>query len=229
MAGDPKQLLVDLCAQASPRKVRSLQLIFALCDEQHERGSRDYSVVTIGRLSADRGGPTAAAIRNKTGEAYRALMKAYADSVGGRSRKVAAAPQRDEADLVLEGITDPVVRTRVNLLLAELRSLRAQLLGVRHLANQNATIVMGRVAPGARADQTPERVADGPGLNLLEQRALQAAVSQRTLAHWGWTKDDAGRIVSDSGQVVFAAGFLSAVAKVLESCHQPSENDCRPG
>lgn len=218
MSADPKQLLVDLCAQASPRKVRSLQLIFALCEEQHERGSRDFSVATIGRLSADRGGPTAAAIRNKMGEPYRALMKAYADSVGGRSRKVAADPLRDEVDLVLEGITDPVVRTRVNLLLAELRSLRAQLLGVRHLANQNATIVIGGVAPIGAASGSQDSDAVGLSLTALERRALRTAISNRTLVHWGWCRDDSGRILSDSRQVVFGAGFVSAVEKVLGAC-----------
>ncbi|WP_332750073.1 gamma-mobile-trio protein GmtX [Hydrogenophaga sp.] len=216
MAADPKQLLGELCAQASPRKVRSLELIFALCEEQHERGSKDFSVATIGRLSADRGGPSAAAIRNKTGEPYRALMKTYADSVGGRSRKVAAGPLRDEVDVVLEGITDPVVRTRVNLLLAELRSLRAQLLCVRHLANQNAAIVIGGTTPTATTSGREGLEAGGLRLTALEQRALQAAISERTLAHWGWTMDKSGRITSESGQVVFGAGFASAVKKALE-------------
>lgn len=218
MAADPKQLLDDLCVQASPRKVRSLQLIFALCKEQHERDSKDFSVATIGRLSADRGGPTAAAIRNKAGEPYRALMKAYADSVGGRSRKVAAGPQCDEVDLVLEGITDPVVRTRVNLLLAELRSLRAQLLGVRHLANQNAAIIIGGGAAPAGQDRESGPERGGLHLSVLEQRALEAAISERTLSHWGWSKDQTGRILSDSGQVVFGAGFTNAVEKVLDVC-----------
>lgn len=216
MVADPKQLLGELCAQASPRKVRSLELIFALCEEQHERGSKDFSVATIGRLSAQRGGPTAAAIRNKTGEPYRALMKTYADSVGGRSRKVAAGPHRDEVDVVLEGITDPVVRTRVNLLLAELRSLRAQLLGVRHLANQNATIVIGGSTSTAVTSGSESLEAGGLHLTALEQRALQSAISERTLAHWGWAMDKSGRITSESGQVVFGAGFASAVKKALK-------------
>lgn len=222
---DPKQFLDELCAIASPRKARSLQLIFALCEEQHERGSKDFSVVTMGRLSSERGGPTAAAIRNKTGEPYRALMKTYADSVGGRSRKIAADPNRDEVDVVLEGITEPVVRARVNLLLAELRSLRAQLIAARHLANQNATIVMGGEARTSTASEGQAPVAGGLRLSALEQRALQAAISDRTLAHWGWTMDESGRITSESGQVVFSAGFASAVKKTLElSGHLPVDS-----
>ena len=67
---------------ADPRKARSLRLIHAVCVEQQDRGSNDYSIATIGRLSADRGGPAAGAIRNKTGEAYRALINTFAGSVG---------------------------------------------------------------------------------------------------------------------------------------------------
>lgn len=143
------------------------------------------------------------------------LMKAYADSVGGRSRKVAAAPQRDEVDLVLEGITDPVVRTRVNLLLAELRSLRAQLLGVWHLANQNAVVIIDGGSPPAGEDRGRDPERGRLHLSVLERRALEAAISERTLAHWGWNKDLTGRILSDSGQVVFGAGFIGAIEKVL--------------
>src|ERR1700680_5072256 len=121
----PKALLEALCAGADPRKTRSLHLIYAICEEQRDRGSKDYSVATIGRLSAERGGPAAGAIRNKTGEAYRAVIKAFAESVGGNSRKTVGA-KSTPADLILHGVTDPVLRARVGLLVAELKSTRAQ-------------------------------------------------------------------------------------------------------
>ena len=52
-------LLEALCAGAGPRKASSLRLIHAICVEQRDRGSADYSIATIGRLSAARGGPAA--------------------------------------------------------------------------------------------------------------------------------------------------------------------------
>lgn len=215
MTVDPKLFLNELCAQASPRKSRSLQLIFEICEEQHERGSKDFSVVTIGRLSADRGGPTAGAIRNKTGESYRALMKVFSDSVGGRSRKAVAGAQRDEVSILLAGITDPVVRARINLLLAEMRSQRAQIIGLRHLANQNAAIVIGDAIPEISSDEAKFAQREKLSLTELEKRALKNSISDVTLVHWGWSKDDSGRILSDSGQVVFGAGFVSAVEKIM--------------
>lgn len=200
--------LETLCTDADPRKARSLRLIHAICLEQHERGSNDFSVATIGRLSAERGGPAAGAIRNKTGEAYRALISAFARSVSAKSSNVRAT-DHDHIDLILEGVTDPLLRTRLGLLLAELKATRAQLLAARHLANQTATLDLA----SASLDQPPPA---SPNFSALEIRALQNAISEATLAHWGWRADASGRIVSDTGSTVFAAGFVTAITKMLE-------------
>lgn len=203
-----EELLHALCAGADPRKARSLRLIHAICVEQRDRGSDDYSIATIGRLSAESGGPAAGAIRNKTGEAYRALIKVFADSVPGRTRRPngSAAAQ---IDLILEGVTDPVLRTRLGLLLAELKATRAQLLAARHLANQTATLDLeqpspNRLPPSSDTELTP-----------LEIRALENAISHETLEHWGWQADQSGRITTDTGRTVFAAGFVTAIRKTL--------------
>ena len=192
-------LLHALCANADPRKVRSLRLIHAICVEQTERGSDDYSIATIGRLSAEQGGPAAGAIRNKTGEAYRALIKVFADSVVGKARKESDAATA-QIDLILEGVTDPVLRARLGLLLAELKATRAQLLAARHLANRTATLDL--------AQPSSDQLVRPPEANLtpLEVRALENAISQETMDHWGWHTDESGRIVQGSFFVRPASG-----------------------
>jgi hypothetical protein len=207
---ESEALLEALCANADPRKARSLRLIHAICLEQQDRGSFDYSIATIGRLSADRGGPAAGAIRNKTGEVYRVLIKTFADSTRSNTREngeIGTAP----VDLILEGVADPVLRTRLGLLLAELKATRAQLLAARHLANQTAMLDFGEPLP----EERPAKLATG--LTPLEVRALGNAISADTLHHWGWHADESGRIVTDSGRTVFAAGFVTAISKVLAS------------
>lgn len=207
MKADPKKLLDELCKGASQRKAQSLDLIYRLCEEQHKRGSSDYSIATIGRLSTEHGGPSAAAIRNKPGEDYRVLIKAYAESVKGHSRKL-VNKVRSESDELLEGVTDPVLNIRIKLLLAEMESLRAQLLAARHLANQAAVLDL----PTAETNDEPDA---GLQLTLQEVSALEAAVSPGTLAHWGWKLDAVGRVTTVSGQVVFRAGFGSAIRKTV--------------
>jgi hypothetical protein len=46
--------------------------------------------------------------------------------------------------------------------------------------------------------------------------ALETAISKATLTHWGWRIVAAGRIITDTGHTVFAAGFVTAIGKVLE-------------
>lgn len=205
----PENLLNALCANAHPRTAASLRLIYGICQEQSERGSQDFSVATIGRLSSERGGPSAGAIRNKTGEKYRALIAACAEPTNGRSRKRLAGAG-DEIDEVLEGIADPVLRTRVGLMQAELRSLRGQILALRKLAAEKAVLEIR-----SQDGQGPH-----PGARLSDQqrRALKDAISKNTLTHWGWVADKSGRVVAgDTGQIVFTAGYVSAIEKVLES------------
>jgi len=224
MNPSPEVFLEELCKGADPRKERSLKLIYTICTEQHERGSKDFSVATIGRLSSERGGPSAGAIRNKTGEAYRAIIKAFADSVGGINRKVAPV-EPSAVDQILEGVTDPVLRTRISLMLAEIESLRAQLLAARHLAAQNAVVNLAdyhgpkQENPVCELGQV-EVLSPCPEFTSLEIRALRGAISDKTFTHWGWHAEENGRIRTETGQVVFGAGFITAIRKILEGIDQ---------
>ncbi|MCP3728472.1 gamma-mobile-trio protein GmtX [Paraburkholderia sp. CNPSo 3272] len=206
---EPTAFLEELCRNVHPRTEASLRLICAICQEQKSRGSADYSVATIGRLSAERGGPSAPALRNKTGEKYRALVAAFAEHAGGRKKKVSAA-KASAAEELLEGISDPVLRTRINLLVADLESTRAQLLAARHIAAQKAILVLGDPA-----QEPPSVVGNGAELTAQERRALAASISDKTMDHWAWKIDKIGRVLTDSGQVVFPAGFASAIRKIL--------------
>ena len=210
-AEEARNLLEQLCAGATPRKQKSLRLIYDICVRQEEEGSQDYRVATIGKLSSARGGPSAGAIRNRSGEAYRAIIISFSKQVPKTHRRPRDRAL-DEVDQVLEGIGDPVVRTRINLLLAELKSLRGQLLAAKHLANERCTILIED-----RRGTLGERPRRGPTLTAMEIRALTAALSRETLEHWGWTVDNGGRVLNETGQTVFPAGFTDAIQKVLDA------------
>lgn len=50
----PEEVFEKLILDASTRKRRSLVIINAVCKEQNDRGSKDFSPVTIGRLSKEK-------------------------------------------------------------------------------------------------------------------------------------------------------------------------------
>jgi hypothetical protein len=206
----PNDFLKALCNGAHPRKQQSLQLIYRLCEEQHDRGSSDFSIATIGRLSAAVGGPSAAAIRNKTGDDYKALIKIYAEAVGGKAKKVPAR-KGSILDEILEGVSDPVLRTRIGILLAELESARGQVTALRHLAGQRAVLHMGPTETVSTDAVVPCAI----DLSKQERNALERAIAPATLQHWGWVAEANGRVKTDAGQVVYPAGYLTAIQKVL--------------
>ena len=206
----PKGLLEELCKNAHPRKQQSLKMIYRLCEEQHDRGSSDFSIATIGRLSEAAGGPAAAAIRNKTGDDYKALIKTFAESVGGRAKKVYER-KGSVLDDILEGVSDPVLRSRVGMLLAELESARGQVTALRHLASQNAVLHLDDPVSAPSV----EVVAPTLDLSKQERNALERAIAPSTLEHWGWSAEPNGRVKTDAGQVVYPAGYVTAIQKVL--------------
>lgn len=60
--------------------------IYDICMEQQERGIYDFSISTIAKLGCKRRVPQAQSIRNKTGEKYRALIQAFADSTSSKKK-----------------------------------------------------------------------------------------------------------------------------------------------
>jgi len=130
--------------------------------------------------------------------------------VGGKAKKMTAR-KGAILDEILEGVSDPVLRTRVGILLAELESARGQVTALRHLAGQTAVLTLA--APGA----VPPDVGVPCAIELSKQErdALERAVAPATLQHWGWVADANGRVKTDAGQVVYPAGYLTAIQKVL--------------
>ncbi|WP_018606532.1 gamma-mobile-trio protein GmtX [Uliginosibacterium gangwonense] len=79
----PDELLEQLKANTTSRKAKNLDIIHAVCREQHERGSTDFSVATISKISQERGGPVTSTIHNKTGDDFKGLIRAWAGHTGG--------------------------------------------------------------------------------------------------------------------------------------------------
>lgn len=201
---DPKELLELLSKDADPRKVKSLRVIHDICEDQRARGSMDFSVATIGRLSSEKGGPAGGAIRNATGEAYRAIIKAHLDAAGGKKPK--GRPHKADEN-PFEGITDPVLRARIGILLAENQSLRGQLLAARSFASKESSVDL---RTGIVTDNRQV-------LTKQEILALAHAFSQENLAAQGWQVTENGRVLSEDGSVIFKTGFASVILKIASS------------
>lgn len=213
----PETILAALQQDASTRTRQSLSLIHTICSEQHAAGSKDFSVATIGKLSADRGGPSPQAIRNVTGEHYRALLSAWASYADGATRKPPARVEPGVADDVLDMIPDAAVRALVGSFLAENRKLKAENMLLKTQAN---VVIDRRPVPILSVSPSSERVQVIPPLTALlplEVDALRHAISDELVKNMGWTVDAKTGRVSKGGRAIFRAGFVKAIKKVLDA------------
>lgn len=206
----PDDLLDQLKKTATPRKQNTLDLIHEICREQYERGSRDFSVATIARVAAARGGPSKGAIHNKTGDDYKGLIKAWAEHTGGVTRKVRQVSENPYSALI-EKIENPALRAMMSGILAENRKLRREITLLK--AEGNRMIDMRSNSNSSR--ESIQILPASFGLYPSEIEALRHAVSDRTRKDEGWSFDAEGRVLSDVGRVIFKAGYVSAIRKIL--------------
>lgn len=206
----PDDLLDQLRTIATPRKQKTLDLIHEVCREQYERGSKDFSVATIARVAADRGGPSKGAIHNATGDDYKGLIKAWAEHTGGVTRKVRQVSENPYAALI-EKIENPALRSMMNGILAENRQMRREITLLK--AEGNRVIDMRPQTTEPR--ETVQILPVSHGLYPTEIEALRHAVSDRLLKDEGWTTDSEGRVYTETGRALYKPGYVSAIRKIL--------------
>lgn len=210
MNHEPNELCEKLKQDATSRTAKSLDIIHTVCTEQAERGSSDFSIATIGRLSEAAYGPKTQAIRNKTGEKYRALIESWA--VFKKPLKV-ISNKVQEKDAWAGEITDPRIKWLVLDLIAE----KSRLIGQLQLAKEHAGIhidLRPAAANGNMADSSQQSLPQHD-LYTQERTALSHAINPTELSKKGWTTDGRGKVKDQDGNLIFKAGFVTAIEKIL--------------
>jgi len=206
----PDELFQLLCAKANARKVRHLTILNGVCQEQHDRGSKDFSIATIARLSIKVDGPAESTIRNRAGDDYKGLIQAWAEFSSGSIRKPKQVAD-DPLVAVLSKIPDIAVRSIMGAVIAENRKMRGELRTLK--ANVNLVLDLRAEAPAAAGD-TIEVLPASHGLTASEVSALKYAISPELLDSEGWVTDEHGRVLNSKGRPVQRVGYVSALRKI---------------
>lgn len=196
---NPEDILVKLKTDASSKTSETLDAIYTICMEQKERGINDFSVATIARLGFGRGVPKAQSLRNKTGEKYRALLKAFEDKHLDKKPKVA----KKELDWI-EEIPNPKHRLLAKIMASELAE-----------ANHK---VREMIPPGTRIEVYDHKAPlpdEDAKLIEIERRAIEYLLSQQFLEKWNFKKTEYGELIDENGNVVFKAATTDALEKAL--------------
>lgn len=194
----PQELLDKLKQGASAKQSKTLDAIYAVCQEQVDRGANDFSYVTISRIGANHGVPKAQSIRNRSGEAYQALIKGFAEHTKSKQPR-----KRKSADAWIDEIADPKIRLLVTIQHAEL--IEAKRL-VREIVPPGTTIVVDDRKGGSSQYLLSE----------IERRALEFLVSDEFLKEWGYMAGDRGDVVDNQGNRRFKPGTIGALRKALQ-------------
>lgn len=194
----PKETLDYLKSTKSSRVHSSLEAVFAICQEQVERGVSDFSISTISRLGFKRGVPKSQSIRNKTGEHYRILIQAFIESMP--SRKPSQKPRA--VDDWIDCISDPKLRMLVQIQASELAEAKKMIKEI--------------IPPGLEI-----RIDDRRGLpmdyrlNNVERRALEFLVSEDFLKMYNFSLGSCSDVLDSDNRKIFKPGTLEALSKAL--------------
>lgn len=204
-----------LAAGGRPQKIRNLKTIHEVCRRQHERGSRDFSLKSIGRLTEEQGGITWRAIYQTND--YRKLIETWAAYAGPAEPTQRALKKPPLAQSFLARIEDPAVRSIMEGVIIE----RDKLRGENNLLRVLPRGVIDRRPLGATiastADSEPIAVLSvGARLNDSERSALKKAIDTEFLADNDWTEGSHGEILNKHGRTIYEVGYVSAIRKILD-------------
>lgn len=208
---EPEKILENLKQNSSVRRSQSLDTLHKILEAQSHKEHKDFSIVTIGKISEKQGGPSTQTIRNKTGTHYQELISAWAAYSGTTTKKPLS--QRQKALLgsndqgVLENIEDPVLRAIVGSIIADRNKFRDQL---NTLKRYNQTVIDIREHKENNALQS--EILE---LNDMEVSALEEAVTDIFFLTKQWKVTKAGQVKSDLDEEIYKHGYVNAIKKVL--------------
>lgn len=210
----PDEVIELLKAGAKTGRTKnSLNIIHAVCKEQYERGSNDFSYSTIGKLSERVGGPKAQPIRNATGAVYRTLIDAWSKFAGSKKSNVSPSRPRGLEDDVLSLIDDSVARVLVQNYISENKKLKHENTVLKVAAKE--TVVIDLSGKNRSVAASVEVVMPASFLLEQERTALRNAISSENIRNQGWTINEQNGSVTKGPLPVFSPGFASAIRKIL--------------
>lgn len=189
-----------------------------LC-KYNERGERDFSITTIGLVSAENGGVGYESIRATANKHYRDLIEAWAAKVKTTTKKPLSTQSRSrrvpQDNQLLERISDPALRVLFGQIIAERNRYRTQVNILKH----QASVVIDK-RPVRHFDASTEASIELlPSLKGIvsenELRALRFAASDECIERQRWLYTQAGQVKDEFGEEVFPRGFITGLRKLV--------------
>lgn len=224
MSVNIEELLEVLKHDKSLRTQRSIDALNHLLSEYFEKGGHDYSITTIGRLSAESGGVGYQSIRATANKHFRDIIEYWAHKAKTTTKKPISKFSRKKKvpkDIeLLERIPDPALRVFFGQIIVDrdrlkdenklLRSInsvipidRRQVISNSQLATFNNDIKT-EILPTLKGIVTE-----------IEFQSLRSGFSEDNLKKLEWKVTKLGQVVRYDGLEIFPRGFMKAINKIL--------------
>ncbi|AXS82308.1 gamma-mobile-trio protein GmtX [Marinobacter sp. Arc7-DN-1] len=210
--------VLDTLKDGKTAKTRaSLDKLSQSLKSYYESGARDFSITTIGRMSAENGGVGYQSIRATANKHYRDLIEAWAAKAQTTTKKpgVGLAKKTSQDYQLLKRIDDTAVRALFGQIIRERDRYKSE---ANMLKNQTKIIIDKR--PTAfTASQSEGSEEWLPSLNGIcsdnEIKALQTVCTEEWLEKLGFRANELGQVKDEYGAEVLPRGFLTALKKIL--------------
>lgn len=210
----PDAVLAALLAKGGRSNKRAnLTKLHEICRRQHDAGSKDFSLATIGRLLESEDILKGRVLYNAQSADYQALIAAWGAYAGP---PVPKPPKTLASYEYLMRIEDPAIRSIMQAAITERDKLKAQI----NTLKANARVTVDRrplgatiaSAPGSRPVAVVELAAR---FTPTEREALQKAISPKYLEDRRLREGSRGEILNEQGRTIFEMGFARAIRKIL--------------
>ncbi|RYV01904.1 alpha/beta hydrolase [Shewanella sp. OPT22] len=207
---DPEIVLNELLDSATKRTQSALKILNSILEKQATTELKDFSYATIGKLSAQAGGPSTQTIRNRTGKHFQQLISAWATFAGTTTKKPLSVRQKQQLNgndqQVLDAISDPVLKAVVGTIIAERNRFRDQL----NVLKSQTELFLDKTK-----SHNPEPKSSHAVLTPMEIEALQQATSESFAKRMNWTVKPTGQVLDSEGNEIYQRGYWNALNKVI--------------
>lgn len=211
-----KKLYLDLISNTNhAAKKKGIELVWQAIITLANDEAPDLSIRRVGQKSEELGGPREQTIRNKGSKHYRDLIEAAGKDLSIPIKKISAGPL-DNLNTAVKSVSNPQMRSLLQMMLDENKRLKTENNRLReHLKDHD--IPMQKPATDNELFILKEQGEQDP----LLVHVLQTMLSDNWMEERGWTLDENGSVVTDSGQNITPAGFEKAARRFLAANYEP--------
>lgn len=210
---DPQELFNQLMSgDVHPSKKKGLEIIHAICRERFEAKATSWAVASIGRLSEERGGPTAESLRQPKLEYYRSLIKAW--EIASKTANPHERKRSANTEDWIQGIEDLTRRQLAYIMRRDLEMAQAEVRRLKRLLPDEGVLkvsLSSSSAPSGTAfDPTPSQI------RAIRRFVQQFLEKPELLKDKGLIVKSGSLLDADTGEVIAEKPAVEAIRSIAQ-------------